>query len=306
VRNTSFKPIDLASAIQRVADQPAAELTLAELVRAFSIARCDGSHTRLRKWLDAFGDLSAWEVTPERLQIAAQAMLEHGYKPSAINRDLSALGSAYIWAKNTRKAPRGFRSPTVDVPRFKEQIRRVMVEAEKVDALCAYARASRDRRFGVFVALLHDTGARKSELLRRRWCEVDLERLEIIAPITKNETPRVLFMQPATADLIRRVFPKRPSDDLVFEGRVPGQPISFRKAWEAATAQVGLTDFHMHDMRHVKAASMLRADVTLPQAAQVLGHSPQVLARRYGHLETAALRRASQSTWQASAITPNS
>jgi integrase len=300
VRNTSRKTIDLASAIQRVAHQPAADLTLAELVRAYSIARCDGSDTRLRKWLAVYGSTSAWEVTPDQLQTAAQALLDHGYKASAVNRDLSALGSAYLWAKNTRRAPRTFRRPTLDVPRFKEEIRRVMVEDEKIEALCALARASRDRRFGVFVALLHDTGARKSELLRRRWCDVDLERLEIIAPMTKNGTPRVLFFRPATADLIRRVFPKRASDGLMFEGRVPGQPVSFRKAWEALTAQVGLVDFHMHDMRHVKAASMLRADVTLPQAAQVLGHDPQVLARRYGHLESAALRRASERGWQAS------
>jgi integrase len=301
VRNTSGKTIDLASAIQRVAHQPAAELTLAELVRAYSAARCDGSDTRLRKWLQAYGSISAWAITSEQLQIAAQALIDLGYKASAVNRDLSALGSAYIWAKAARRAPRAFRSPTLDVPRFKEEIRRVMVEDEKIEALCAYARASRSPSFGVFVALLRDTGARKSELLERRWCEVDLERLEIIAPTTKNGTPRVLFMQPATADLIRRVFPKRPSEELVFQGRVRNQPNSFRKAWELATAQVGLVDFHMHDMRHVKAASMLRADVTLPQAAQVLGHDPQVLARRYGHLETAALRRASERGWQAGA-----
>ena len=121
-------------------------------------------------------------------------MLDHGYKPSAVNRDLSALGSAYRWAKDKRFSPRGFRSPTLGVRRFEEAIRRVHVDREQIDDLRARALAFRDRRFGVFVALLIDTGARKSELLERRWSEVDLERREILAPTTKNGKPRVLFL----------------------------------------------------------------------------------------------------------------
>ena len=107
MRNSSGKSFDLAAALGAVVDQPAADLTLTELVRAFGIAKCDGSETRLRKWTDAYGDLSAWALLPEQLQMAAQAMLDHGYKPSAVNRDLSSLGSAYRWAREKRLAPRG-------------------------------------------------------------------------------------------------------------------------------------------------------------------------------------------------------
>lgn len=281
-----------------VAEQPSAQLTVAELVRAFSVARCDGSDTRLRKWSVAFGSASAWDITSEQLQTAAQAMLDHGYKPSAVNRDLSALGSAYRWAREKRLAPRGFRSPTLGVQRFEEAIRRVHVEQADIEGLRARAAVFPDRRFGVFVALLIDTGARKSELLERRWSEIDLDRCEVLAPITKNGTPRILFFQPATAELMRRVFTKRPPEALVFEGRVPGHPISFRKAWATATRESGLPDLHMHDVRHAAAASLLRAGVTLPVAAQVLGHDAAVLSRRYGHLETSALRRAQEQAWQ--------
>lgn len=297
MRSTSRKSIDLAAAMQQVVDQPPSDLTLAELVRAYGIASLDGSETRLRKWVDAFGSVSAWSVTPEQLQLAAQAMLDHGYKPSAVNRDLSALGSAYRWARQRRLCARTFESPTLKVRRFEEGIRRVHVEREQLDALRARALAFPDRRFGVFVSLLIDTGARKSELLERRWGEVDAERCQILAPVTKNGTPRVLFFQPASAELMRRVFPRRPADALVFEGRVPGQPISFRRAWVTATSEAGLAGLHMHDVRHAAAASLLRAGVTLPVAAQVLGHDPAVLARRYGHLETDALRRAQQQAW---------
>ncbi|WP_156373198.1 site-specific integrase [Pseudorhodoferax sp. Leaf267] len=297
MRTTSRQKIDLAAALAASVEQPASELTLAELVNAFCVAKCDGSDTRLRKWVAAMGHFSAWTVTSEQLETAAQAMLDHGYKTSAVNRDLSALGSVYRWAKEKRLSPRGYRSPTLGVRRYDEPIRRVHIEREQVDALRARALAFRDRSFGVYVALLIDTGARKSELLERRWRDVDLERREVLAPITKNGTPRVLFFSEETAALIQRVFPTRKADELMFQGRVPGQPISFRKAWETLAAEAKMPTLRMHDIRHAAAASLLRAGVTLGVAAQVLGHDPAVLARRYGHLETEALRKAQETAW---------
>ena len=293
------KSIDLASAVMAVADQPPANLTLAELVRAFSVAHCDQTDLRLRKWVQAFGHESAWVLTPERLEVAAQAMLEHGYKPATVNRDLSSLGSCYRWAREKRLSPRGFRSPTLSVRRYEEGIRRVHVEPQQLEMIRQRSLAFRDRRFGVFVSLLIDSGARKGELLERNWSEVDLERCEILAPVTKNGTPRVLHFRPQTRDLILRVYPQsqRRPEALLFEGKVPGQSINFRSAWRICVAEAGLPELHMHDVRHAAAARLLRSGVTLAVAAQVLGHDPAVLARRYGHLETATLRKAQESAW---------
>jgi integrase len=292
------KTIDLAAAVAAAEQHQAQPMTLGELVRAWSTVALDGSDTRLRKWVVAFGSQSAWDVTGEQLDTAAQAMLTHGYKPSAVNRDLSALGSAYRWAKGRRLAPRGFRSPTLDVRRREEDIRRVEVSREQFDALRARARAFQDRRFGVFVELLIDTGARKSELLLRRWSDVDLERRQITCELTKTGVPRVLHFREQTAALIKRVYTTREGGALLFEGRVPGQPISFKRAWSTTVDDIGMPQLHMHDIRHAAAARLLKSGVTLAVAAQVLGHSSQVLARRYGHLENATLRQAQERAWE--------
>ena len=98
--------------------------------------------------------------------------------------------------------------------------------------------------------------------------------------------------------MLKRVFPKRDPNHLIFEGRVPGQPISFRRVWGVITKEVDLKELHMHDTRHLAASNLLRAGVTLGVAAQVLGHDPSVLARRYGHLETGALKNAQETSWK--------
>jgi hypothetical protein len=77
------KSIDLAAAVAGVDEQSAQSLTLAELVRAYSLSVLDGSDKRLRKWTAAFGATSAWDITSEQLEIAAHAMVSHGYKPSS-------------------------------------------------------------------------------------------------------------------------------------------------------------------------------------------------------------------------------
>lgn len=51
--------IDLAAALAAASDQPAAEMTLAELVGAFNSATAGDHDWRLRKWLDGMGHLSA-------------------------------------------------------------------------------------------------------------------------------------------------------------------------------------------------------------------------------------------------------
>jgi integrase len=300
VRNSSFKSIDLARAVASASTHQSTDITLAELVGAYCAVKLDGNDLRLRKWIQAFGHQSAWSITSQTLELAAHALIEHGYAPATANRDLSALGSVYKWAKARRLTPPGFKSPTLGVTRFEEPIRRVHVERAEIERLLDAAFACSDRRFAVFVRLLLETGARKSELLNRVWSDLDLDRREILAPCTKNGTPRVLFFSDETANLIARVWSVQRKFDsgLIFEGRVPGQPVNYRRAWSWLCAHVGLEELRLHDMRHVAAANLLRAGTTLGVAAQVLGHDPAVLSRRYGHLETEALKRAQEAAWR--------
>jgi len=297
MQNTRKLNVDLAAAVRAVVEHTPQALTLEELLHAYDIQTCGAEGYRLRKWISGLGHLSAWEISTEQLSAAAQAMIDAGYKASSPNRDLSALGTVYRWAIERRLCPRGFKSPTVGAKRYKEDIRRVYVSDEESMALRRRALAFRDRRFGVFINLLLDTGARKSELLERRWHEVDLEDRQILLPTSKNGDPRTLHYSEATADLMRRVFETRPSNSLLFEGRVPDQPINYKAAWATLKKAVGRIDLRQHDSRHIVAAGMLRNGISLPVAAQAIGNSPAVLAQRYGHLETKTLRNAVSLQW---------
>lgn len=295
--------IDLRRAMAQAKQPIAAELTLRELVAAYAAVHLDETQMQLRKWIDAFGDRSAWEITSAELAHAAEAMMESGlYQPATINRNLSFLGTVFKFARTRRLCPAGWVSPTLAVPRYAEAPRVVTITPAEIRALLDGAAAFKNRRFAVFVRLLYVTGARKSEIVERRWSDVDLERGEITVLKTKTERPRVLFFPPELAELMPRVWPKRDPEALLFDSRrCPGQPETFRRPWAELTQLIGRPDLRVHDLRHHRAAELLKAGTTLAVASQVLGHSSLILQRRYGHLETGALRTAARASWEATA-----
>lgn len=291
--------IDLRQAMANVEQNTATEMTFREMVEAYCAVQFDGADLRLRKWVDCFGNESAWTITTQQIAMAAEAMLQSGlYKPSSINRDTSTIGTVYRWAIRRHLAPLGFSSPTIAVQRFDEAIRRVEISEHEIKRLLAGAKAYKDRRFAVYVRLAMETGARRGEIRERRWADVDLESRSITVMETKTDRPRMLFFSEETAQLMRRVWPDRHETQLLFEGRRKDRPINYRRAWEELVATIGRPDLHLHDLRHHRAAELLKAGTTLAVAAQVLGHSSLILQRRYGHLESATLRAATEASWR--------
>jgi integrase len=284
--------IKLAQAVQ------ATELSFGELCKAYLAAHYSGADMQLKKWIQALGPRSAWDISAQELDVAGQAMIEAGYSPSTVNRNFSQIGSVYRWAKRRRLCPAGYISPTIAQTRYEEPIRRVVLSDAEVARLVDAAGMVKDRRFMVLVRLLVETGARRSEVSLRRWADIDLEGRSIEVLETKTGQPRVLFFSHTTAVLMRRVWPKRDPLVMLFESRrAPGAPVDFKKHWQAITHAIGRQDLRMHDLRHHRAKQLLASGTTAAVASQALGHSSQILQRRYGHLENATMRQAVEASW---------
>lgn len=293
--------INLRAAVaQRSAQaERALDLTFGELCRSYLAAHYDGADMQLRKWVDLLGDRCAWDIQTEDLAEPLRAMVDNGYAPATVNRNASQIGSVYKWAIKVRNiAPKGFRSPTLDLPRWDEPIRVVELTDEQLSRLIDAALTIKDRRFAVLVRLLAETGARRGEIVERRWADFNLRECTVTAQTTKTGKPRVMVFSSATAALIERVWPKREAMDMPFESRrAPGAAVNFKKHWERITAEVGCPDLRMHDLRHHRAKQMIKAGAAVSVAAQALGHSSLVLHRRYGHLESEAIHAVVRQSW---------
>jgi integrase len=300
-------PVDLKAAADAVSFPVPVDVTLAELVQAHSLAKPRLElELRLRKWCDpvhGFGHESAWSISSERLQKAADALVAAGYATSTVNRDIGALGQVFRWAiVNRRMAPSGFVSPTLSIKRFEEKIRYVASSDQDILSLRLAAKMGKDRLFTLFVWMLVDSGARKSELLHRSWQDLDIPGGKLIVPRTKNGDSRTLFFTPETMALAKRLKPALAVgsvDRLIFAGRNGITPICYRKKWSNMTGMLQRPDLRVHDIRHWVAASLLRNGVGVGVASQILGHRDQtMLLRRYGHLDHMSLQDAQQMRWQ--------
>jgi integrase len=300
-------PVDLKAVADAASFPVPVDVTLAELVQAHSLAKPRLElELRLRKWCDpvhGFGHESAWSISSERLQKAADALVEAGYVTSTVNRDIGALGQVFRWAiVNRRMAPSGFVSPTLSIKRFEEKIRYVASSEQDILSLRLAAKMGKDRLFTLFVWMLVDSGARKSELLQRSWQDLDIPGGKLIVPRTKNGDSRTLFFTPETMALAKRLKPALAVgsvDRLIFAGRNGITPICYRKKWSNLTGMLRRPDLRVHDIRHWVAASLLRNGVGFGVASQILGHRDQtMLLRRYGHLDHMSLQDAQQMRWQ--------
>ncbi len=294
------KRIDLRAALEASPNpQENHSLTFGELARAYLATHYNGADMQMRKWLDLMGDRSAWSITAEELARAGVAMLENGYSPSTVNRNLSQIGSIYRWAKRKMLTPIGFISPTLSQHRYPEPIRRVNLSDAEIKRLLDGASAFKDRRFAVLIRILIETGARRGAVCERRWSDVDLDGCCIEVLETKTGKPRMLFFSQETAALMRRVWPIRESAALLFGStRAPGAIVTFKKSWDKLTQAIGRPDLRLHDLRHYRAKLLIESGATVAVAAQALGHSSLILHRRYGHLESGAISNAVRASWR--------
>lgn len=299
-RTRGQKRINLRAALESdTSPQLAAQMTFGELARAYLAVHYNGADMQLRKWIDLLDGCSAWDVTAEQLARAGLAMIDNGYSPSTVNRNLSQIGSVYRWAKKRLLSPPGFISPTISQHRYEEPIRRVHLSDQEVQCLIDGAASIKDRRFQVLLRLLIETGARRSEVSERLWSDVNLEACSIEVLRNKTDKPRMLFFTEKTASLMKRVWLSRNENSMLFESkRAPGKVVDFKKEWDKLRVAIKRPDLRLHDLRHYRAKLLIESGSTVTVAAQALGHSSLILHRRYGHLESGALSNAVRGSWR--------
>jgi integrase len=148
------------------------------------------------------------------------------------------------------------------------------------------------------------SGLRWGELAGLRRCDVDLDRnLVTVARKLGEVNGTLTFSPPKTAAGKRTVgipsfvarslavhidlYARPGPEGLVFPS-ADGQPMrrsNFRRrVWEPATAEVGMTGFRFHDLRHTAATLAAASGASLKALMARIGHASAAAALRYQHV----------------------
>jgi len=241
---------------------------------------------------DVFQALQAYANAPARVYAGLDANGERiwrskGKTPSAgsINRHHTCLSALFKWAVRARILPRGHINPARLIERQRESsgVVRFLTDQER-EKLLEAAKASKWERLYLLVLMALVTGARRGELGRLTWGDIDWSRRLAHVRRSKNGESRALPLTPAVVDELRRFESKR-LQGLIFGSRVrPKQPYNVQIRWDQAVKAAGLRGFRFHDLRHTCGSFLAQSGASILEVADVLGHKDLKMTRRYSHL----------------------
>jgi integrase len=242
---------------------------------------------RLDWWCEQFGDIHITKIDEFMVDDCLIRLQKKGRTGSTINRYKSTLSAVFIYfIQHTDFKRAGFTNPVRKeaVSCFKENPSKehFLSEIEQQSLLSA-CRASHWQKLYLLVLMALTTGARKGELLKLKWSDIDFANRTASLGMTKNGKARLL---PLTHPVIKELMQFRENTNyLVFHSSVSKtSPIDFKKSWQKALKLSDIGHCRFHDLRHTAASNLVRAGRTLFEVGTLLGHSSTTMTARYSHL----------------------
>lgn len=237
---------------------------------------------RLLWWSERLGDKTIGKVSRQLIKASMDALRAEGKAPATLNRYKAALSSvfAYVCDEHDLKV-----NPCREVKQLNEDNARTRYLSEnEIPLLLDAAKSSDWARMYLLVLMAITTGARRSELIKLKWSDIDFSTRSAHIAKTKNGDPRVLALTDDVATELMKfreigsgyVFPHPSALNAPFE--------YFDHLWQSVRSKAGIKNFHFHDLRHTCASLLAMNGASLLEIAQVLGHKSITMTQRYSHL----------------------
>ncbi len=269
--------------------------------------RDDSRASRMAWWQEKIGHLTLDEVDGDHIFFALDELSRKNsrywagkdadgkpifktkrkpYAPATINRYAATISALFSWCIKRRLSPKGWEHPCKGIERKPEnnEVIRFLSDNER-EALLSACKESVWPKLYLFVLLALTTGARRGELERLNWSDINFERQEATAGFTKNGDRKILPLLPVVISELQKF--KSTSSSLIFASvRCPHQAYNHVPAWKKALKKAKITKFRLHDLRHTCASYLAQDGATLLEIADVLGHRQLSVTKRYSHLTT--------------------
>lgn len=235
---------------------------------------------------DRWGSRSLDQITRREVQAAMEAVAERGH--TTANRWLASVRACFQAALRNGlikdNPAMGIRNYREGAPRS-----RVLTDAEFSRVVEAISQLNNPHVQTAFVMLM-DTGARKSEVLRAKWEDIDLSAGIWRIPSPKAGHPQVV---PLTEHTTRYLKQAQRLGPWLVPGRDPSRHrVDLKRAWDRVRSEAELEDVTIHDLRRTFGLHIARR-AGLHIASKLLRHSDiRVTERVYVPLGIEAMREA--------------
>ena len=269
------------------------ELADMHLAHAASHHRSDGAQRILRNHvIPRFGKLRLDEIKQQDITRWLAEKRQGGMAPASIAKIRTTLSKSFELARQWELFDG---NPTRHCPKeAHNNARERYLTSEEANALRLACECSTNPQLSNVVGLLLLTGARKSELLKAKWSDIDIEKCTWTLNMTKNGRGRHVPLSQAAMDIIGQL-PKYPDCPWLLANARTLMPFTdIKRSFMAARKLAGLDDVHIHDLRHSYASALAGAGVDLYTVGKLLGHVNVASTARYAHLANDTLMAAAE------------
>jgi len=215
--------------------------------------------------------------------------------PYAANRLLELLSKMFELARIWGVIEETAVNPARGIQRFKEKSRDRYVTHEELPRLMQAIDKDSNvyARYALWLYLL--TGLRKSELLARKWSDIDWNREEIRIKETKNGRPHYLPLSSAALQVLKQI-PRQQGSPYLFPGAIAGRHmINIDKAWRRIRKAANVEDVRLHDLRRTVGSWLAQGGNSLHLIGKVLNHKTTKTTEVYARFANDNVRSALES-----------
>ena len=154
--------------------------------------------------------------------------------------------------------------------------KRRLTQREQID-VCFAAKSQRNNYICSVIEFAIETGMRRSEILKLKWHDINLETGFASLYETKNGEDRKV---PLTKRCIEVLNQLSRNHEHVF----PISVTCLHQAWRRALRKAGVKDLRFHDLRHEAVSRFFEMGMSVPEVALISGHKDLTQLFRYTHL----------------------
>jgi integrase len=259
-----------------------------------------------RTWLARWEKRRLSTIKPADVQALRLDLLEK-VTPSTAKRVLTQLRAVWNWGAET--GLHALENPVRRLRGLRDQERDRYLQPDELPRLFEALATEENLRFRDFVLLALLSGARRSNVLRMRWEDLDLTHKHWRIPKTKGGKSQNVPIVPEAVAILQRRWSVRQSDVWVFPGRgACGHYQEPKRAWKSLLQRTSIEGLHIHDLRRSMGSWQARTGASLVAIKETLGHSSISTSAIYARLGSdparAAMEKAADAMLEAGRVKP--
>jgi integrase len=242
--------------------------------------------------LPRLGDYRLGEVRSADLVAMHLGVKNAGYAAATANRLLVLTRFIFNCAIRWGVMPAGS-NPATAIALFPDNgARERYLSADEIRRLFFELDRTPNQQVADIVRLLLYTGARRQEILKARWENVDFARRTLTVPLSKSGKPRQIALSDAAIAILDR-YRRQDGNPWVFVNPRTGEARStIFDGWDTIRKNAGLADLRLHDLRHSFASLLVNHGHSLYEVQRLLGHQSAKTTMRYAHLSPHSMLKA--------------